>query len=263
MRGRARSGVWAAHVLLPAPTVLDPGRPAPAPAPPPPPRGLPVRLARPRRGPRPGHARARAALSPPDPRRRVPLPDPRPAQHARRPCPRRRPPAPDRRAVPEAVETASARRRGRGPRPCSRPARCSPPSPRSPSVYRGVVVAVDVQGCSYQEAAERLGVPVGTVMSRLYRGRRRVVEAVEGTASRALSLDPPIISLKEGAKSSCGPHLPVVVVEDVLSSLSALVAHRVGWSCPGFSIPLRAVRRPDESGSWPGQGRRRRVGGWA
>jgi RNA polymerase sigma-70 factor (ECF subfamily) len=49
-----------------------------------------------------------------------------------------------------------------------------------PDGYRSVVVAVDVQGCSYQEAAERLGVPVGTVMSRLHRGRRRVLEAVEG-----------------------------------------------------------------------------------
>ncbi|HWT25701.1 MAG TPA: RNA polymerase sigma factor [Solirubrobacteraceae bacterium] len=49
-----------------------------------------------------------------------------------------------------------------------------------PDAYRLVVVAVDVQGCSYQETADRLGVPVGTVMSRLYRGRRRVVEAVEG-----------------------------------------------------------------------------------
>ena len=53
-----------------------------------------------------------------------------------------------------------------------------------PDVYRDVVVAVDVQGASYQEAADQLGVPVGTVMSRLYRGRRRVVEAVQG-ATRA------------------------------------------------------------------------------
>ncbi len=55
-----------------------------------------------------------------------------------------------------------------------------------PEPYRDAVVAVDVQGCSYQEAAERLGVPVGTVMSRLYRGRRRVVEAVEGPRASAL-----------------------------------------------------------------------------
>jgi RNA polymerase sigma-70 factor (ECF subfamily) len=57
-----------------------------------------------------------------------------------------------------------------------------------PEVYRSVVVAVDVQGCSYSEAAERLGVPVGTIMSRLYRGRRRVVAAVEGSAEAPAAL---------------------------------------------------------------------------
>jgi RNA polymerase sigma-70 factor, ECF subfamily len=47
-----------------------------------------------------------------------------------------------------------------------------------PDDYREVVVAVDVQGCSYAETAERLGIPVGTVMSRLYRGRQRVARAL-------------------------------------------------------------------------------------
>jgi RNA polymerase sigma-70 factor (ECF subfamily) len=47
-----------------------------------------------------------------------------------------------------------------------------------PDGYREVVVAVDVSGCSYAETAERLGIPVGTVMSRLYRGRQRVIQAL-------------------------------------------------------------------------------------
>ncbi len=38
-------------------------------------------------------------------------------------------------------------------------------------VFRIAVVLVDVQGHSYPEAAELLGVPVGTVRSRLARGR--------------------------------------------------------------------------------------------
>jgi RNA polymerase sigma-70 factor (ECF subfamily) len=44
--------------------------------------------------------------------------------------------------------------------------------------YRDVLVAVDVAGLSYQEAAEAFEVPVGTVMSRLYRARGKVAEAL-------------------------------------------------------------------------------------
>ena len=49
-----------------------------------------------------------------------------------------------------------------------------------PDPYREAVIAVDVSGLSYAEAAERLGIPVGTVMSRLYRGRQRVIRSVSG-----------------------------------------------------------------------------------
>lgn len=40
-----------------------------------------------------------------------------------------------------------------------------------PAYFRGAVVLVDVEGQSYEEAAEILGVAVGTVRSRLFRGR--------------------------------------------------------------------------------------------
>jgi len=46
-----------------------------------------------------------------------------------------------------------------------------------PEDFRDVLVAVDVAGLSYKEAADVLGVPEGTVMSRLYRARKRVVGA--------------------------------------------------------------------------------------
>jgi RNA polymerase sigma-70 factor (ECF subfamily) len=41
-----------------------------------------------------------------------------------------------------------------------------------PANFREVVVLVDVGDFSYAEAADILGIPIGTVMSRLYRGRR-------------------------------------------------------------------------------------------
>jgi RNA polymerase sigma-70 factor, ECF subfamily len=43
-----------------------------------------------------------------------------------------------------------------------------------PPGQRDVVAAVDVAGLAYTEAATRLQIPVGTVMSRLYRGRARL-----------------------------------------------------------------------------------------
>lgn len=46
---------------------------------------------------------------------------------------------------------------------------------------RQVVLLVDVEGLSYLEAAEVLGVPVGTVMSRLHRARRRLRERLKQT----------------------------------------------------------------------------------
>lgn len=50
-----------------------------------------------------------------------------------------------------------------------------------PEEYRDVIVAVDVAGLSYKEAAKALGTKEGTIMSRLYRARNRVVDALEGT----------------------------------------------------------------------------------
>jgi len=43
-----------------------------------------------------------------------------------------------------------------------------------PAEQRAVVAAVDVAGFHYREAADRLRIPIGTVMSRLHRGRARL-----------------------------------------------------------------------------------------
>ncbi len=47
-----------------------------------------------------------------------------------------------------------------------------------PADYREVVVLADIQGMAYQEIAEKLEIPVGTVRSRLSRGRERVRRAL-------------------------------------------------------------------------------------
>jgi RNA polymerase sigma-70 factor (ECF subfamily) len=58
----------------------------------------------------------------------------------------------------------------------------SPPMARAleslPKSFREAVVLVDLEEMAYKDAAQRLGVPVGTVMSRLHRGRKMLAEAV-------------------------------------------------------------------------------------
>lgn len=54
-----------------------------------------------------------------------------------------------------------------------------------PDAYREVVVMVELLGFTYEEAAQSLEVPVGTVRSRLNRGRRLLQEALWETARDA------------------------------------------------------------------------------
>ena len=49
-----------------------------------------------------------------------------------------------------------------------------------PEEQRAVLLLVGVEDLSYQEAARVLGVPIGTVMSRLSRGRERLRRSIHG-----------------------------------------------------------------------------------
>jgi RNA polymerase sigma-70 factor (ECF subfamily) len=51
-----------------------------------------------------------------------------------------------------------------------------------PSDYRAVVLLVDVEEFSYKEASGILGIPIGTVMSRLSRGRKLLREQLSTVA---------------------------------------------------------------------------------
>ncbi len=47
-----------------------------------------------------------------------------------------------------------------------------------PEVFRSCLILADLEGFSYQEIADILGIPRGTVMSRLFRGRRALRQAL-------------------------------------------------------------------------------------
>jgi RNA polymerase sigma-70 factor (ECF subfamily) len=53
-----------------------------------------------------------------------------------------------------------------------------------PDDFRDVLVAVDITGLSYKEAAQVLRIREGTVMSRLYRARQLVVRRLEDGGAR-------------------------------------------------------------------------------
>ena len=54
-----------------------------------------------------------------------------------------------------------------------------------PEEQRSVLVLIAVEDLSYEEAARVLGVPIGTVMSRLSRGRERLRHLMNGEINSA------------------------------------------------------------------------------
>ena len=55
-----------------------------------------------------------------------------------------------------------------------------------PRRHREIVALIDIVGFSYAEAAQLLDVPVGTVMSRISRARRMLLEAIGSSNVREL-----------------------------------------------------------------------------
>ena len=53
-----------------------------------------------------------------------------------------------------------------------------------PLIFREVIVLHDIEGLAYKEIAEIVGIPVGTVMSRLSRGRRRLQKSLSNRINR-------------------------------------------------------------------------------
>ncbi len=66
-----------------------------------------------------------------------------------------------------------------------------------PHDYKMAVLLVDIYGFTYQEVADMLAVPVGTVMSRLYRGRKKMERALLSYGLRTNYLDRPPRRLRD------------------------------------------------------------------
>jgi RNA polymerase sigma-70 factor, ECF subfamily len=59
-----------------------------------------------------------------------------------------------------------------------------------PQSHQDIILLSDVEGLSYKEIAEALGIPMGTVMSRLHRGRallRRQLDSMRASGARTVS----------------------------------------------------------------------------
>ena len=65
---------------------------------------------------------------------------------------------------------------------------------RLPEDQRAVLLLVAVEDLSYADAAKVLGIPVGTVMSRLSRARERLRQEIEGGAAAPTN----VVSMRSG-----------------------------------------------------------------
>jgi RNA polymerase sigma-70 factor (ECF subfamily) len=62
--------------------------------------------------------------------------------------------------------------------------------------FAQVVELVDIDGLSYAEAAEAIGVPVGTVMSRLHRARKKIRQHLRDAGAAPRFDDPEVTTQK-------------------------------------------------------------------
>jgi RNA polymerase sigma-70 factor, ECF subfamily len=84
----------------------------------------------------------------------------------------------------EELDPADGRTAGR-PEEAVITAEVFPAIARLPEAFRLALVAVDIAGLSYGEAARVLGAPEATVTTRLYRARERVARELDPERSRA------------------------------------------------------------------------------
>lgn len=95
---------------------------------------------------------------------------------------------------------------------------------RLPDKYRGALVLCDLEGHTQQEAAKQLGIPEGTVSSRLTRGRKLLAERLtrRGVTLSASTLA--VSLLAQHARAGLSYLLVSVTVQGVMDSLPGSTA---------------------------------------
>jgi len=68
-----------------------------------------------------------------------------------------------------------------------------------PSYHRGVIVMREIEGLSYEEMAEAMGVSKGTIMSRLFHARQKLQRALADCYAEQVGAPPSSVDHESGA----------------------------------------------------------------
>ena len=115
-----------------------------------------------------------------------------------------------------------------------------------PEQFRMAVLLADVEGFSYKEIAEIMDVPIGTVMSRLHRGRKQLQKRLWDFGRRAAGLSSRAGSARFGTRPG---HVRLGTTMDCDKAIHQVYSYLDG--------ELTGLAAEDDSGRHPGRRARR------
>jgi Sigma-70, region 4/Bacterial Ig-like domain len=120
---------------------------------------------------------------------------------------------------------------------------------RLPSKYRAAIVSCYLEGLTHEEAAARLRCPVGTIRSRLARGRVLLKDRLErsGLGLDARRCDPLAMLALEQAQSVVGSQLITTTAQAAArlaagQALAAIVPARLAQLVAGATLTMRILK---------------------